>query len=151
VAWTPEGYYATSANGEKMMSWLTNNGNHKLATLNAPSSFRKLLYKPDALRELWLAGGNIQLALAPGSGRGSSATTPARDLAPTVIILSPAAGAKLTRRFQVRAEATSKGDFPVTSMRLLVDGGWSYGGSKSVKIIPVPRLGTVSMTWDIDL
>jgi len=150
VAWTPEGYYGASADGEKMMGWLTNNGSNKLATVSSPQAFRQSLYKPEALRGLWLAGGNIQLALARVSGGGGSATLVPRQASPDVVIKSPRAGGKLTDRVLVKAEATSKGESPVTSMRLLVDGR-PYLGTRGVKSIPAPKLGTASTEWDIDL
>jgi WD40 repeat protein len=148
VAWTPEGFYGTSANGEKLMRWLTNHGYEKLATVSPPEPYHQAMFRPQALRELWLAGGNIQMALARLSG-GGRVTMAARPV-PDVVITSPAEKATLTERVQVRAEATSKGEFPVTSMRLLVDGR-PYGGSKSAKPILRQKLGTVSMEWSVDL
>src|SRR5205823_3542210 len=97
VAWTPEGYYAASAGGEKMMGWLTNNGPDKLATFNPAESFRQSLYNPGALRALWSAKGakgDIRKALEAVQG-GTATLSVGKVLPPDVTIRTPAADAKL--------------------------------------------------------
>ena len=100
---------------------------------------------------LWSAGGSVKQALAKASGGGTATLSVGKILPPEVAILSPKPAATLgDGSLQVKATATSKGEHPVRSMRLLVDGR-PYGGSKSVKRIPAPRLGEVGMTWDVEL
>ncbi|MBI1915600.1 MAG: caspase family protein [Planctomycetes bacterium] len=150
VAWTPEGYYAASAGGENMMGWLTNNGPDKLATFNPAQSFRQSLYNPGVLSSLWRAKGNIRTAVASVQG-GTATLSVGKILPPEVAIRTPVADAKIdSGRVEVRASATSKGDFPVTSMRLLVDGR-PYRGSQGIHRIAAPKLGEVEAKWNLEL
>ena len=50
IAWTPEGYYAASPGGEKLMGWHVNNGPDQMATFYRASQFRKSLYRPDVVK-----------------------------------------------------------------------------------------------------
>jgi len=150
VAWTPEGYYAASAAGENMMGWLTNHGPDKLATFNPAASFRQSLHNPGALQALWRAKGDIRTALAVVQS-GTTTLSVGKVLPPEVAIRTPTAEAKIEGgTVAVTAAATSKGDFPVTSMRLLVDGR-PYRGTQSVKRIAAPKLGTVTENWTVKL
>ena len=50
IAWTPEGYYAASPGGEKLMGWHLNHGADKMASFYRASQFRKSLYRPDVVK-----------------------------------------------------------------------------------------------------
>jgi hypothetical protein len=57
IAWTADGYYAASANGEQVMGWHVNNGCEALASYYPASFFRKSFSRPDVIkRELDLSG-----------------------------------------------------------------------------------------------
>src|SRR5262249_4233658 len=62
VAWTPEGYYAASAHGERFTGWLLNNGPDKLASYFPAVRFRSSLFAPDAMKRV-LKAGSIQGAI----------------------------------------------------------------------------------------
>jgi hypothetical protein len=96
-------------------------------------------------------GGNINTALAVVQS-GSSTLSVSRVLPPEVVIRSPSAATKLeSGRIEVKASATSKGDYPVTSMRLLVDGR-PYRGTQGIKRIAAPKLGEITPEpWVVDL
>ncbi|HKB41159.1 MAG TPA: caspase family protein, partial [Gemmataceae bacterium] len=149
IAWTPEGYYAASANGERLMGWLIVNGPEKLATFHPAAQFRASLYNPAALKLLLRqAGGHIDraLALAGKPDKPVLALNVGQVLPPEVVIKSPGPDTQAEGKVEVKATATSKGDNPVTSMRLLVDGR-PYRGSKGVVRFPAPKVGTVEASW----
>ncbi|HKB41158.1 MAG TPA: caspase family protein [Gemmataceae bacterium] len=152
VAWTPEGHYGASAKGESLMGWLSNNGPDKLATYNPAAFFHQSLFNPGALRALWKSGGHLKRALAAASTGGDTVTlNVGKVLPPEVVIRSPTAAAQFgDKRVQVKAVATSKGDFPVTSIRLLVDGR-PYRGSKGVIRMSAPKLGPVEADWTVEV
>ena len=56
IAWTEEGVYAASANGERLMGWQVNRGIDTLASYYSAAQFRRSLYHPDVIRHMALAG-----------------------------------------------------------------------------------------------
>ena len=62
IAWTPEGYYAASPGGERLMGWQVNNGLEQMATFYPAAQFRKSLYRPDVIK-LLLQAGSLEKAL----------------------------------------------------------------------------------------
>jgi WD40 repeat protein len=154
VAWTPEGYYACSPGGEKLMGWLVNNGPDQLASFYPAEKFRKSLYRPDVIKRL-LETGSLEKALALADmerGKSSSRTEVSRVLPPRVAITSPArSGQRVPKSdVEVRATAQSVGDHPVTALRLLLDGR-PYEGQNGIKHVANPRLGEVSESWTVTL
>jgi WD40 repeat protein len=152
VAWTPEGYYAASAGGEKLMGWHVNNGLDKMATFYPAAQFRKSLYRPDVIK-LLLKAGSLDKALAladKARGKASKRTGIDKILPPRVAITSPArTGLKLDKpELEVRATASSVGDHPVTALRLLVDGR-PHQGEGGVRKTAKPKLGKVEASWTV--
>jgi WD40 repeat protein len=52
IAWTPEGYYAASPYGERLMGWQINQGPDKMALFYPAVQFRASLYQPEVVRNL---------------------------------------------------------------------------------------------------
>jgi hypothetical protein len=52
VAWTPEGYYATSPGGEKFMGWQVPGAGDQLPLFYPAAQFHQSLYRPDIIRRL---------------------------------------------------------------------------------------------------
>jgi len=154
IAWTPEGYYASSAHGERLMGWQKNNGPEALGSYFPASRFRASLFHPEALK-LLLPAGSLPRALAQAA-RGkppAAGFNVAQVLPPEVTLtLPPGVGnAPLAdATVEVTGVATSVGAHPVTALRLLVDGR-PYQGSKGVKPVAAPRLGQVSAGWTVAL
>jgi WD40 repeat protein len=155
IAWTPEGYYAASAYGERLMGWQVNNGPEQVALYFPAVQFRKSLYNPDALK-LLLKEGSIEGALALVSKDKKepppTAVNVGQVLPPAVVITAPAGTReiKVQGRLRVQAAARSVGNHPVTAMRLLVDGR-PWEGKKGIRAMAPPRLGEVQARWDVDL
>jgi len=49
VAWTPEGFYDASPNGDKYVGWHVNRGADKAADYYHANQFRRYLYRPDII------------------------------------------------------------------------------------------------------
>lgn len=121
VAWTPQGYYASSPGGEALMGWHLDNGPDKLGTFAAAAQFRESLYRPDVIK-LLLRTGSVERALEAAGVKQQ--TDVASVLPPTVVITSPE-GANITSdsaEITVRVVARQVGLHPITSMQLLLDG-----------------------------
>ncbi len=152
VAWSPEGYYAASPGGEQLMGWHLNNGPDAMASYYPASQFRKRFYRPDVIKRL-LGAGNLKRALAEAdaaNGTRTEETEVAQNLPPKVSITSPTA-AKIElsgNSLDVKALASSVGDKPVTTLRLLIDGRPAPQG---LKIFTEPKLGEVRASWNVDV
>lgn len=154
IGWTPEGYYAASPGDERLMGWHLNNGPDQLASFYPAVQFRKSLYRPDLIR-LLLEAGTVAKALGQadkGNGKKSEYVRASQVLPPRVAITAPAATpARVSQaQIQVRAKAVSVGEFPVTSLRLLVNGR-PYQGQAGLKRLARPQFGEVEMSWNVEL
>jgi len=156
VAWTPEGYYACSAGGERLMGWQVNHGWEQMASYYPAVRFRQSLYRPDLIK-LLLETGSTEGALAEAnrqSGRTGGATSVAEVLPPTVVITSPA-GPKIEvgqATLEVRATATPRGAEGILQMRLLLDGRPYLGrqGRRSI-VRDRSRAEPVEESWTVQL
>jgi len=62
ACWSPRGYYAASANGDRMFGWLVNRGIDRLPRFFRANQFRRRLERPDVVSRL-LAEGSLDAAL----------------------------------------------------------------------------------------
>ena len=154
IAWTPEGYYAASPYGERLMGWQVNNGLDKPASYFSAIQFRASLYQPDVIRLLLPAGG-LSNAIAQASKlrkQPIGAVVLTQVLPPAVAITAPGTppgGLRVkAAAVEVKATASSRGDHPVTALRLLLDGR-PYQGQKGVRVVEKPRLGAVAASWSV--
>jgi WD40 repeat protein len=158
IAWTPQGYYAASPGGERLMGWLVNNGPDQLATFHPASRFRKSLYRPDVIDRVLKerdVGRAVALANKEAKGRGATAEDVldiTQVLPPAVRITSPAKAVLTVDRekLDVTAVAESVGDHPVLSLQLLLDGR-PYGGAEGVRNFEPAKPGKVEATWTVTL
>ena len=154
IAWTPEGYYAASPGGERLMGWQVDNGPEAMASYYPASQFRKTLYRPDIIKRL-LTAGNVDKALAEADaerGVRSHATDVSLVLPPKVSITSPKGSTLRLDKptLHVIANTTDAPANPVVSVRLLLDGR-PYGGREPAPI-PLPGLpGVGRADWDVDV
>jgi WD40 repeat protein len=154
IAWTPQGYYACSAQGERLMGWQVNHGLEKMASYYPAVQFRASLYRPDVVKLLRRAGGlGKALAVAGRKHKGAAAAVNVTQvLPPQVRIAAPVAGNLPAgqAKVEVRAEARPTGKHPVTAMRLLVDGR-PYDGLAGVRTFKDGGLGERQATWTVAL
>ena len=132
VAWTPEGYYASSPGGESLMGWHLDNGPDAMGSFARASQFRESLYKPEAIKMLLRTGSMTRALEATGDRQGE--TQVAEVLPPTVVIVRPDTGDVTTdtEELTVMAVAQQVGMHPITSMQLLLDGR-PLGGRAGIK------------------
>ena len=146
IAWTPAGYYACSAGGERLIGWQINRGLGEKPLFFTAEQFSKKFYRPDVIRDL-LEKGSLRAALGGG---GKPPATLNDALPPIVRIVTPAATRSQQEAAEtvVTAEATGQPGSPVTRMWLSVDGAalgalstakeTSADGARSTKTWRVP-------------
>lgn len=154
IAWTPEGYYAASPGGERLMGWQMNNGLEKMGSFYPATQFRKSLYRPDLIK-LLLHGGSTARAMEMADqrrGRITQAVSVEEVLPPVVLITAPSQAGFRTSQpmLEVKAHATPAGKDPITVMRLLVDGrpyeAQKRSRSESGEAVPVSDSWSVQLT-----
>jgi hypothetical protein len=155
VAWTPEGYYAASPDGERFVGWRKDNGPDKLATFYPAEQFRKSLYQPAALKEV-VEHGSLEEALKKVVVKTTDKTkgvTPVSEVLPPTVDITgfngapPKNGLLLKQPdLTVEATATSPTGYPVTSMQLQLDAR-PYGEAKRVDAAKPGQ--PVTQTWTL--
>ncbi len=162
VAWTPEGYYAASPGGERLMGWQVNNGPDKLASFYPAAQFRRSLYRPDVIK-LLLREGSVKKALAAadkpvrGASRLAEAARKAgRKIAPILNVaqvLPPSVSLRLVkqegRRVDVVAKARSANQ-PLTSVWILLDGRPLDGEKYRVRF-QLAKARAIEQSWSVEL
>ncbi len=120
IAWTPAGYYACSAGGERLVGWQINRGFGQKPSFYTAEQFSKEFYRPDVIK-LLLTKGSLRGAL--GERRGTVQTV-AEILPPVVRIVTPAATRFEQRRNEltVTAESQAPPGQRILRMWLQVDG-----------------------------
>ncbi len=68
VAWTPQGYHTSSANGDRYIGWRVNQGEDKQAQFFAAAQFQKQFYRPDVVAE-YLHSRDIEAAVRTANDR----------------------------------------------------------------------------------
>jgi WD40 repeat protein len=144
VAWTPQGYYAATPSGEKLVGWSFKTDNFTPLTFYPLERYRKVLYRPDVIR----------LVLKEGSVEGAMKATKARavvieDILPPAVVLQAPKEVKVGGETKLQVEASampgSKGQ-PVESLRLLLDGR----AHPDVKPVAIKADDAAKAVWTID-
>jgi hypothetical protein len=126
IAWTPAGYYACSAGGERMMGWLVNpDGLDQPPAFYTAEQFNRQFYQPEVIRKL-LREGSLEGAMAGTAGvrPEERVEAPTQIEPPKVWITSPTQRVLELREPEITVEALAeaKGGRPITAMRLQLDG-----------------------------
>lgn len=114
VAWRPDGYYASSPQGDRFVGWLVNRGPGESPDFFRAVQFERVLYRPDLLRTALADGGS-----QPAAAR-SLANTLANLAPPRVHIESITPGVapdSMVIRFS--AESTGR---PIAEVGVFIDG-----------------------------
>jgi hypothetical protein len=129
IAWTPSGYYACSAGGERLIGWQVNNDDLRQApSFFSAETFNKVLYRPDLIRSL-LKEGTVATAIA----RQHQTPTHVNEIAPPTVKIVFAEQHPFdehTTHMRIAATAESKDEHPLVAMQLLLDGR-PYGDSRT--------------------
>jgi WD40 repeat protein len=151
IAWTPQGYYACSANGERLIAWQINTTAHRFPQVHPAARFRSTMYQPALIKYLIPAGSLPRaMAMAKKFDKALVQTTSVADIVPPeVTVDSPEPDVIIDKgTYTVKASARSAKQ-PVTSMRLLVNGR-PYQGPGAVKKFDKPDV-TAEATWEVAL
>jgi hypothetical protein len=131
VAWTPQGYYTSSANGDKYIGWHVNQGLDLAAQFYPAAQFQKQFYRPDVVAE-FLKTRDIDLAVKTANERrgGEFRSQPVFTsanlqawLPPMISISSPPRDALTAtgKTLRVRAEVLSN-TLPIADVKVLLNG-----------------------------
>jgi len=125
VLWTPSGYYDCSPGAEDLIGWHVNNGNDQAADFFPAGRFRGVYYRPDVISRA-LEVGDEAVALRQAdekSGRKPQESDLKKRLPPVIDIISPADGSEIrTATLAVRYSLRSPSGYPVTGVKVLIDG-----------------------------
>ncbi|MBN9118471.1 MAG: caspase family protein [Planctomycetes bacterium] len=156
VAWTTQGYYACSPQGERLMAWQVNPGPNsatRTPQVHPAERFRKSLYQPALLKYVVPAGDlRVAMALAKKHDKALVETSNVADVLPPEVTLEGFTGdaeVKVEKEaLTVRATAKSA-KHPITSMRLLVNGR-PFQGAAGVRRFDKPE-PEATATWEVPL
>jgi WD40 repeat protein len=154
IAWTPQGYYACSGQGERLIAWqITNSAAPQKGTQVHPAErFRPSMYQPALLKYLIPAGDMARaLAMAQKYDQKLVATHSVADVLPPEVTLEGFGETEVrveTEKVTVKGKATSA-KHPITAMRLLVDGR-PFMGTAGVKTFAGDKT-EAEASWEVSL
>lgn len=158
IAWTPQGFYACSPQGERLIAWQINTSNVKFPQIHPAGRFRATMYQPAMLKYLIPAGDlSKAMAMAQKYDQALIQTTNVADVLPPEVTLSGFTEgtelkmdkAKDTLVVKATASSNPNAKHPITAMRLLVDGR-PFNGAAGVKRFETPQ-PTAEATWEVPL
>jgi WD40 repeat protein len=134
VVCTPEGYYAATPGGERLVGWHVNNGLDRLASFYPLERFRKKLYRPDVIALVLERRGSVATALKVANAlKTGEAPANVEGLLPPRCTLELLEQEKGKVKVRVRAVAQAKNQ-PILGLRLYVDGRpFVPGGQRGMK------------------
>ncbi len=149
VAWTPEGYYAGTPAGTRLLGRRINNGHDQLATFYPADRFRTKFYRPNVIERVLLTGSVAKaLELANDAKGAITETVAVAELLPPRATLTAVDVGKSTYRMKASAIA-GKGQQPVMALRLLMDGR-PMPGSDTLKEFPGGK-AQAEAEWTVEL
>src|SRR5258708_5317792 len=121
VMWTPQGYYASSPNGDRVVGWQINKGPEQVAEYVTASQLRSQFYRPDIVeRAIKLASASKAVEQADNAGFQLSDLT--ARLPPKLTVTSPSAGEETMRgRAAVALSLAESADDPVKNVDVFVN------------------------------
>jgi WD40 repeat protein len=154
VAWTPQGFYACSSQGEQLIAWQVNGGALKLPQVHPAARFRPSMYQPALLKYLIPAGDMPRaLAMAQKFDQALVQTTSVADVLPPEVTLDGFGETEVkVDQDTLTVRAAAKCPNPkqaITAMRLLVDGR-PFRGTAGVKKFDPPQADAAA-TWEVPL
>ncbi|MFZ5830508.1 MAG: caspase family protein [Planctomycetota bacterium] len=152
--WTPEGYYAASANGHRLFGWQVNRGLHRLPDYYRADQFRKKLERPSVMERL-LDHGSLEDSIRnaqfePGV---ESHLVLAQQIAwrPKMVIVTPQGDAEIRdQRTTVRATIAMPSDRRLSSARVFANGVPAVD-QRIVDSRQENGESEVTMEWDVAL
>lgn len=148
IAWTPSGYYATSAGGDQLIGWHLNNGRDKAPDFFPATKFRSTYYRPDVVEKI-LVTHDEQKALhlaEKKSGRKIRQQKIQEILPPVVSLISPEdrsafSSPQCTLDYQIHTPSEAS----ITALKVLVDGR-PLSGQSIFNSARIKKKGTLTIT-----
>ncbi len=152
IAWTAQGYYACSGQGERLIAWQTPAGPGKVPLVHPAERFRASMYQPALLKYVVPTGDLPRaMAMAQKYDKALVQTTSVSDVLPPEVALEGFGETEVKidqDTLTVKASAKSV-KHPITAMRLLVNGR-PYQGTAGVKRFETPQ-NAAEATWEVSL
>jgi hypothetical protein len=153
VAWTPQGYYTSSANGDKYIGWRVNQGLDHAAKFYPAAQFQKQFYRPDVVAA-FLSTRDIDVAVKTANERRGgefrsqpvlTSTNVQSWLPPLISISSPPRDALIAtgKTLRVKAEILSN-TLPIADVKVLLN-GMVVSGKENL-----PPAGTMRRQLDLE-
>ncbi len=152
IAWTPQGFYACSGQGERLIAWQMPAVAGKVPVVHPAERFRASMYRPALLKYLVPAGDLPRaMAMAQKYDKALVETTSVADVIPPEVTLDGLGETEVkVDKDTLSVKATAKSaKHPITAMRLLVNGR-PYQGSAGVKKFAAPQKDAEA-TWEVQL
>jgi WD40 repeat protein len=151
VMWTPQGYYASSPDGDNLVGWQINKGPDKPAEYYTARQLKQHFYRPDVVeRALILADAARaveELRKASSEGTTFNLRMLADRQPPRISISAPADGSQIADEFVDIVLHVAETPDPITGVQLFVNGarltppdmrGFIPHGNTSPRAIRVP-------------
>lgn len=120
IAWTPNGYYAASADGDMLIGWHRNNGMDREADFVPANALRDKFYRPDVVERILRTLDESEAIRHAGI---ANPTSIARSLPPIIRILDPNDSSLVPfNPLAVRYSLKSTSGQTITGLRVLADG-----------------------------
>jgi hypothetical protein len=152
IAWTSQGYYACSGQGERLIAWQIGVGANKVPVVHPAERFRASMYHPAMLKYVVPTGDLPRaMAMAQKYDKALVSTTSVADVLPPEVTLDGFDQSEVkVDRDTLTVKATAKSaKHPITAMRLLVNGR-PFKGTAGVKKFDNP-LKDAEATWEVPL
>jgi hypothetical protein len=153
IAWTPQGFYACSGQGERLIAWQLPSGPNKVPVIHPAERFRSSMYQPALLKYIVPTGDlPMALAMAQKYDKALVKTTNVADVLPPEVTLEgfPDATEVKVEKDTLVVKATAKSaKAPITALRLLINGR-PYQGAAGVKRFETP-LPDATAQWEVPL
>jgi WD40 repeat protein len=122
VMWTPQGYYASSPNGDRIVGWQINKGPDREAEYVAASQLRHRFYRPDIVERAIALRSAGKAVEESGGARDFQLADLAQRLPPKLSVLSPLGGSETMRgRAAVTLSLAEAADDPVKDFEVFVN------------------------------
>jgi WD40 repeat protein len=157
VVWTPQGYYAATPGGERLIGWKVPHGHDRAADFYPAEQFRKQMYRPDVIRLVLEKGSVAEAVAAADAALVAQRVEVPRGVADPEKLLPPAVALAVVDRAnlpRVTVKASARQgckEQPVRSLRLLVDGRPLPGGLARAEFPAGQEKAEFEATWEVEL
>ncbi len=144
--WTPQGYYMCSPDGERLIAWVLNRGEHEFAEILPALRFSKQLHRPDVVKKaLDLADANEAIRQLKAND-----VDPVAILPPDIRVISPRNGHH-TSDSTVIVEAAAKSRGGAVSWMELKQNGCTVRDIRNVSRVNCAEAKEFTAKWEVTL